>query len=178
MHSVYSRINNVSATLSTCVMVLLAAIACSSLLFYADPKGTIDVTGINVYNMGTRRRPLRKQDQVRMSFNTTTDLRPLFNWNTKQLFVWVQAEYTNSQGTQNEVVLWDRIVRRKEDALIDLAGKNRYFFHELSKKFAGSGPAHYSLKYNIMPYVGLLTSGEAARTTEPIAFPAVKEATD
>ena len=31
-------------------------------------------------------------------------------------------------------------------------------------------PAHYTLKYNVMPYVGLLTYGEAARTG-PLAFP-------
>ena len=32
-------------------------------------------------------------------------------------------------------------------------------------------PAHYSLKYNVMPYVGVLTYGEAARTSEPVPFP-------
>ena len=32
-------------------------------------------------------------------------------------------------------------------------------------------PANYSLKYNIMPYVGVLTYGEAARTSEAITFP-------
>jgi len=32
-------------------------------------------------------------------------------------------------------------------------------------------PANYTLKYNIMPYVGVLTYGEAARTTEEVAFP-------
>ena len=32
-------------------------------------------------------------------------------------------------------------------------------------------PANYVLKYNIMPYVGVLTYGEAARTSEAIAFP-------
>lgn len=41
MHSVYARFNNISATLSTCLMVLLGAIACTSLLFSADPKGDI-----------------------------------------------------------------------------------------------------------------------------------------
>lgn len=41
MHSVYARFNNISATLSTCLMVLLGAIACTSLLFTADPKGDI-----------------------------------------------------------------------------------------------------------------------------------------
>ena len=31
--------------------------------------------------------------------------------------------------------------------------------------------ANYSLKYNVMPFVGLLKTGEAARTSEPVAFP-------
>ncbi|TRM56372.1 hypothetical protein BD626DRAFT_519792, partial [Schizophyllum amplum] len=35
-------------------------------------------------------------------------------------------------------------------------------------------PALYALKYNVMPYVGLLTYGEAARSEEPVAFPEVK----
>ena len=35
-------------------------------------------------------------------------------------------------------------------------------------------PANYVLKYSIMPYVGVLTYGEAARTSEAIAFPAAQ----
>lgn len=35
-------------------------------------------------------------------------------------------------------------------------------------------PAHFTLKYNLMPYVGALTYGEAARTEEPVPFPAVQ----
>jgi signal peptidase complex subunit 3 len=36
-------------------------------------------------------------------------------------------------------------------------------------------PANYTLKYNIMPWVGVLTYGEAARTIEPIPFPNAKD---
>lgn len=36
-------------------------------------------------------------------------------------------------------------------------------------------PAHYSLRYNVMPYVGALTYGEAGRTIEPLAFPAAED---
>lgn len=36
-------------------------------------------------------------------------------------------------------------------------------------------PAHYSLKYNVMPHVGVLTYGEAARTVEPVLFPAQRQ---
>lgn len=35
--------------------------------------------------------------------------------------------------------------------------------------------AHYSLKYNVMPYVGALTYGEAGRTLEPVIFPPAEE---
>jgi signal peptidase complex subunit 3 len=36
-------------------------------------------------------------------------------------------------------------------------------------------PAQYSLKYNVMPYVGVLTYGEAARTVEAIEFPDARD---
>lgn len=36
-------------------------------------------------------------------------------------------------------------------------------------------PASYSLRYNLMPHVGLLTYGEAARTIERVEFPESRE---
>jgi hypothetical protein len=39
----------------------------------------------------------------------------------------------------------------------------------------GSTPANYTLKYNLMPFVGILTYGEVARVTEPIEFPLARE---
>ena len=66
----------------------------------------------------------------------TLDLTPLFNWNTKQLFVYVQAEYTSADGTENEVVIWDRIIRRKEDAVIKVAnGRPKYPLRDMARTF-------------------------------------------
>lgn len=39
----------------------------------------------------------------------------------------------------------------------------------------GATPANYTLKYNLMPFVGILTYGEAARVTGPIEFPLARE---
>ncbi|TFK40281.1 signal peptidase 22kDa subunit [Crucibulum laeve] len=171
MHSIVSRVNNVSALLSSCMMALLAAIALSSFVFTADPKGDISIASVKVYPTNARRYPHRKQDMAFVNFNISADLTPLFNWNTKQLFLYLEAEYNNTKGVQNEVVIWDRIVRRKEDANINVVGKNKYMFRDVSHKFKNVPPAHYSLKYNVMPYVGVLTYGEAGRTTEPVEFP-------
>jgi signal peptidase complex subunit 3 len=51
-----------------------------------------------------------------MSLYLDADLRSIFSWNTKQLFVYLQAEYSTPQNHLNEVVLWDQIVQRKEEA--------------------------------------------------------------
>ncbi|GJE90099.1 signal peptidase subunit [Phanerochaete sordida] len=170
MHTVYSRINNVSAFLSSCLMALLAAIALSSLVFTADPKGILDVQSLNIYEGHTRRYHNRWQDVTFVNFNLTADLTPLFNWNTKQLFLYLQAEYVDAKGVKNEVVIWDRIIHKKDKANLSLNGRNKYVFRNLGKSFKGASAANYTLKYNVMPYVGLLTYGEAARTG-PLAFP-------
>lgn len=92
---------------------------------------------------------------------------------------------------KNDVVLWDRIVRRKRDGKIKIKGaKNKYRFRELSTSFrcvkgglprifltmlfSNVSPANFTLKYNLMPYVGLLTYGEAGRTPNAIPFPPVE----
>ncbi|SRR6266404_4568174 len=36
---------------------------------------------------------------------------------------------------RNQVVFWDRIIRRQEDAVIAVSGKNKYPFREFSTKF-------------------------------------------
>ena len=36
---------------------------------------------------------------------------------------------------ENAIVIWDRIIRRKEDAHINIAGKNKYMLRELSSSF-------------------------------------------
>ncbi|EPQ57140.1 signal peptidase [Gloeophyllum trabeum ATCC 11539] len=171
MHSLYARLNNFSAFLSSCLMGLLAAIALSSFLFTAEPKGELTLASVKVFPGSSRRMPTVKQEFTFVNFNISADLTPLFHWNTKQLFVYLQAEYVDSKGVQNDVVLWDSIIRRKQDAVLNIAGRNKYVFRDLSRSFRNAQAANYTLRYNLMPYVGVLTYGEAGRTSEPVPFP-------
>ncbi len=34
-----------------------------------------------------------------------TDLTPLFNWNTKQLFLYLEAEYVNTEGVSESAAM-------------------------------------------------------------------------
>ncbi|KAL1741068.1 signal peptidase 22kDa subunit [Schizophyllum fasciatum] len=176
MHNIWTRLNNLAALLSSCLMGLAAVIALSSFLIEANtapPKGTVAILGIRSAPARTPHFRVRNQDVTFTKFNITADLTPLFHYNTKQVFVYLQAEYTNSQEVRNEVVIWDKIIHSKDEARLNLVDKHKYAFRELSTSFANIEPASYTLKYNIMPYVGLLTYGEAARTKEPVPFPEV-----
>ncbi len=58
-------------------------------------------------------------------FDIRTDLRPLLHsYNTKQLFIYLTAEYAESStGNTHEVVVWDRIIQRRDIRDLRAVGK-------------------------------------------------------
>ncbi|KAL0956946.1 hypothetical protein HGRIS_003048 [Hohenbuehelia grisea] len=176
MHSIFARLNNSTSLLSSCLMGLLFAISLTTFLFNEEAHGQIVPASVKVLDARLPRQRYRTQEAVFTQFNVTADLTPLFHWNTKQVFVYLQAEYNNSKGVQNEVVVWDRIVRRKSDAVIRTRAMSKYSIRDLTRSFKKIPGAHFTLKYNIMPYVGVLTSGDIARTSELVTFPAAQRA--
>lgn len=86
------------------------------------------------------------QQFIETKLDLDLDLTPLFNWNTKQVFLSLTASYSsprhvrmaiwsNTQG-QNDIVIWDKIVRNKEDASIHLRNlRNKYGMRDYSKSF-------------------------------------------
>ncbi|KAJ3838282.1 signal peptidase 22kDa subunit, partial [Lentinula raphanica] len=90
---------------------------------------------------------------------------PMFTWNTKQLFLSLEAEYEHAQGVtqwmaNNTVFPWDYIIRRREDARVRVIGaRNKYAFKEIGgtglQQRVATTNASYVLKSNLMPYVGL-----------------------
>lgn len=49
MYNLYARANNGFAFMSSCLMTMLAAIALSSFVFTADPKGQLIISNFKVY---------------------------------------------------------------------------------------------------------------------------------
>ncbi|KAF7316172.1 Signal peptidase subunit 3 [Mycena indigotica] len=170
MHTIFARINNISALFSSCVMGLLAAIALSSIFvsYFEAPLegGSVTVHGVKVKHGKGRQ---YRFEHAFVDFEIDSDLSPLFNWNTKQLFLYLDAEYTNAKGVKNAVVIWDRIVRRKEDAHIQVKNRQKYQFKDVSGFRDAS--AIYTLRYNVMPWVGALTYGTAGSTNVTVPFP-------
>ncbi|EWM24344.1 microsomal signal peptidase 23 kd [Nannochloropsis gaditana] len=59
-------------------------------------------------------------DQALFNFDLKADLSPAFDWNIKQLFVFLVVEYESKKNVLSQVVVWDRIIERKEDAVLNL----------------------------------------------------------
>ncbi|GAA5899633.1 hypothetical protein JCM6882_001170 [Rhodosporidiobolus microsporus] len=179
MYSSLQRLSNASALATTVLLALLAAISATTFILPADVASTSPSLGVSHLNvlMGRSHSPYSRQAKERefafLKFDLKADLRPLFNWNTKQVYVSLVADYSTPKYPANTVVVWDRIVRSPKFARLNVQdGKQKYEFKEITDTFRNTS-ATFSLHYQIQPYVGALTAGEVVRT-EAVPFPPVK----
>ncbi|GAA5931095.1 signal peptidase complex subunit SPC3 [Sporobolomyces koalae] len=172
MHSTYTRISNAGALATTVLLTLLALVSCTTFLIpnRLDPTdSTLRIHSLNVVRGRARGSPLER-DYAFVKFDLKTDLRNLFHWNTKQVFVSLVADYSTPNYAQNSVVLWDRIVPARTHARLNLQeARQKYEFKTPDRSFENS-TAVYSLHYQVQPFVGKLTQGRIVGT-EPIQFP-------
>ncbi|XP_017798416.1 PREDICTED: signal peptidase complex subunit 3 [Habropoda laboriosa] len=98
-------------------------------------------------------------------------LTPLFNWNVKQLFLYLTAEYQTRNNDFNQVVLWDKIVLRGDNAVLDFKNMNtKYYFWDDGNGLRGNKNVTLTLSWNIIPNAGLLPSVNALGS-HTFAFP-------
>lgn len=92
-----------------------------------------------------------------ITFDMIADLNGLFNWNVKQLFIYLTAEYETENNKLNQVVLWDKIIRRGEDAMLaynDL--KSKYYFFDDGHGLRANKNVTLTLSWNVIPNAGTL----------------------
>ena len=93
-------------------------------------------------------------DEAQLSMALQADMRSVFSWNTKQIFMFVQAEYATEDNRRNQVSVWDRIIEHKEDAVLNLPHvRNKYRFIDADADLRGR-PFNLTLTWNVMNKVG------------------------
>lgn len=109
----------------------------------------------------------KPKENSKIQFDLDADLTPLFNWNTKQVFVYLTAEYPGkSDGSLNKVTYWDKIIKSKDDAKIHLENqRGKYSVWDVEKSFRGRN-ATVKLEWNIQPHIGPLLFGETQASTQ------------
>ena len=106
-----------------------------------------------------------------MNIELHADLRPEFSWNTKQLYVYVTAEFATEKSPYNEMVIWNRIIEKREDAKLDIRKLQKMYPFVLSDQEEGLRGRQFNvtLSWNIMPKVGMLFT--QSKTFSGMAFP-------
>jgi len=100
--------------------------------------------------------------QAILSLSLDADLRSAFSWNTKQLFVFLSADYETEAHGVNQVVLWDRIITRQQDAHLQLPNlRQKYAFVDIGRRLRDR-QLNLTLRWNVMPRVGALYTAEAS----------------
>ncbi|BCS27628.1 signal peptidase complex subunit SPC3 [Aspergillus puulaauensis] len=135
MHSALNRAQAVFGFFTT-VALFVAGFAALSVLVFPTDNVTADVQlkDAKVIKGRPHYYATKKEEYAQIRFDLDADLSPLFNWNTKQLFVYVYAAYSSSDDPsatpQSQSIIWDTIIEAPESP---------YSFQNLRERFLPTG---------------------------------------
>ncbi len=115
MHTALNRLQTTLSFASSCALTLACIIALLSVVPFpassSSPNASVAATNVQVVKGRPHYYSSKREEYAQIRFDLDADLSSLFTWNTKQLFVYVTANYpSNSEGGSSEAVIWDTII--------------------------------------------------------------------
>ncbi|CAN8269895.1 unnamed protein product [Cochlearia groenlandica] len=148
MHTFGYRANTL-LTFSITALAFICAIASLSDKFSdQNPSAEIHILNINRFQKKSH-----GNDEVSLTLDISADLQSLFTWNTKQVFVFVAAEYETPKNPLDQVSLWDAIIPDKEHAKFRTHVSNKYRFIDQGRNLRGK-EFNLTLHWHVMPKTG------------------------
>ncbi|XP_018934614.1 signal peptidase complex subunit 3-like [Cyprinus carpio] len=159
MNTVLSRANSLFA-FSLSVMAALT-FGCFITTAFKDRSVPVDihVSKVMIKNVDDFTGPRERSDLGFVTFDISANLQPIFDWNVKELFLYLTAEYSTKSNALNQVVLWDRIVLRGDNTKLNLKDvKSKYFFFDDGSGLRANKNITLTLSWNVVPNAGILPS--------------------
>lgn len=157
MNTFLSRANTIFAfTLSVMAALTFGCFLTTAFNHHKAPIniGTAKAIVKNVPDYSASR---EKNDLGFITFDLQADLTNIFNWNVKELFLYLTAEYKTRSNIINQVVLWDKIIERGDNAKLDYRSMNtKYYFWDDGHGLKGNENVTLSLSWNVIPNAGTL----------------------
>lgn len=174
MHTFLSRLNALLAFSLSIVALLTLVFALSTSYKAYDKLAKVELKTVKAlvrrmpdYNMPNA----IENDLGLVQFNLDADLQDCFDWNVKQLFVYLTANYRTPNNVLNQIVLWDYILNRGEKGQIRLRSENpEYYMWDDGFGLKGNTNVTLSLSMNIIPNAGFLQTA-ASPVTHTFSFP-------
>ena len=123
MHNTLARAQNAFGFFTSCAFTLAFIIAVLSVVPItgpsASPSASISSRNVQVVKGRPHYDSTTREEYAHIRFDLNADLSPLFTWNTKQLFVYVTANYPSGpvggpSAGESEAVIWDIIIPAPE----------------------------------------------------------------
>ncbi|XP_044748063.1 signal peptidase complex subunit 3 [Coccinella septempunctata] len=157
MHSFLQRGNALLAYTLSVLACLTFGCFISTVFLNYKTEADISTVKIVVKNVPDYSASREKNDLGFLTLDLQTDLSHLFNWNVKQLFLYLTAEYETVNNKLNQVVLWDKIILRGENAKLNYKNMNtKYYFWDDGNGLRGNKNITLTLSWNIIPNAGFL----------------------
>ncbi|KAL6704387.1 Signal peptidase complex subunit [Coniothyrium glycines] len=112
MHSALVRLQNVFGFFTTVAFSVAAVIALSSFVTPQTPSASIQLRNVQVVKGRPHYYSYKKEEYAHIKFDLDADLSTLFNWNTKQVFLYIKAVYPSARANEppSEAIIWDAII--------------------------------------------------------------------
>lgn len=143
------------------------------------PNIKLEVVNKIVKNMPNYSVSRERNDLGFISFNLDADFSKVFDWNVKQLFLYITAEYQTANNDLNQVVLWDHIMLREDDPKLFLRNQHtKYYFWDDGVGLLGNKNVTLSLSMNVIPNAGFLPIHFISKSLQKFAFPSTYDSKD
>ncbi|MCJ1352988.1 MAG: hypothetical protein MMC33_002972 [Icmadophila ericetorum] len=114
MHSALVRLQNVFGFFTTVSFCLAGIIALTALVSPQTPTANIQLRNIQVVKGRPHYYSSKKEEYAHIKFDLEADFSSLFNWNTKQLFVYILATYPSLEepttSPPSQAIIWDLLI--------------------------------------------------------------------
>jgi len=179
MYSALQRLN--AAFFHGVTVLFFCAVACNINVWF--DTYTVDKFALKEFTLKAHEEPVKflrygppnhilDADVALLRFDLKVDLRQVWNWNVKQLFVYITVEYETDEHPVNQVTVWDHIVSEKENAFIVKQGAlNKYSLMDHGHGLRNRDITFY-LNWYVVPVSGALfvQRGEGDRLRLPSAY--------
>lgn len=114
MHNALNRLQTTFGFFTSCAFTLIGIISLLSIVPFpastSSPQASIVARDVQIAKGIPQPYNRKPGELASIRFDLSADLSPLFTWNTKQLFVYVTANYPAKDGQMAESVIWDTII--------------------------------------------------------------------
>ncbi|KAL8711424.1 MAG: hypothetical protein Q9220_004082 [cf. Caloplaca sp. 1 TL-2023] len=112
MHSTLVRVQNVFGFFTTVAFCTAIVVALSVTIIPQAPSAAIELRNVQVVKGRPHYHSPKREEYAHIKFDLDADFASLFNWNTKQVFVWITATYPSKSSSEppSQAIIWDTIV--------------------------------------------------------------------